>query len=91
MKKLIVILAVAMMAADGFAQATLAKYNRVKEGMTFSSVKAILGSPSREIMSFEYEGHSEAAYQWDGAEEFSSANIGFVNGKVTAKSQIFLK
>lgn len=91
MKTTAIILAALALAAPCCGQATLAKFNRVKDGMTFAQVKEILGSPDKEIVRVEYEGHSESAYQWDGPGGNGVACIGFVNGKVSGRSQALLE
>ena len=70
---------------------TLAKFQRIQVGMSFSSVKSILGSPSKQLLSFEYPGNKEESYQWDTADERGMIGIGFVNDKVTTKIQVGLK
>ena len=91
MKRTIIAAAVLVFSTVCFGQATLEKFNRVKDGMSFSQVKAILGTPTREIVRVEYEGHSEAAYQWDGQGGNGVACVGFVNDKVTGRSQALLE
>jgi hypothetical protein len=91
MKKAVVFLAAAMLAASAFGEITLAQFNRVKNGMSFSQVKSILGPPTVEFMRVEYGDHSEVVYQWETRDGTGTAGVGLMNDKVTAKTQFGLK
>ena len=91
MKRMILVLVVVFLSSQCFGQATLAKFNRIKNGMTFSEVKAIMGTPDKELIKIEYGNYEESSYQWDGPNERGMAAVGFQNGKVTMKSQVFLE
>ena len=68
---------------------SLEKYNRLKDGMTFEEVTAILGEGA-EMSKTEILGSSVTSYQWRGP-EFAQITASFQNGKLNSKSQFGLK
>ena len=90
MKRMLAAMIVLALCATAHAELTLAKYNRIKNGMSFSSVKAILGSPQKQNMSFEYPGNKEEVYQWEESGH-RTVIIGLLNDKVISHMQLGLE
>jgi hypothetical protein len=79
-------------ATDGKkSPATLAKYAKIKNGMTYESVVAVLGAPQVTIGKQTSGSISVAIYGWYGEDQFATLVISFTNGKVSAKNQSGLK
>jgi len=73
------------------AGVTMASYNRIKNGMTYSQVVQILGKEGTELSSNEIAGIRTIMYQWEGDGWGSNMNVMFQNGKVIQKAQFGLK
>jgi Domain of Unknown Function with PDB structure (DUF3862) len=73
---------------------TMANYNRLKTGMTYAQVVAILGKEGTELSSSEIGGTRGAMYMWkgDGLSKLAGANMNamFENGKLVSKAQLGL-
>jgi serine/threonine protein kinase len=80
-------------AVSGNGYMTMEIYKKIKNGMTYDEVVALVGSKGECIWSNEYEDFISEIYLWQGdpTDEASNANISFDNGKVTGKLQNFLK
>ena len=71
--------------------ATLAKYAKIKNGMTYDEVVKVLGPPHVTIGKQTAGSISVAIYGWYGADEFTTLVVNITNGKVSAKNQSGLK
>ena len=71
--------------------ATLARFSKVKEGMTYKQVVAILGAPHVVIGKQTSGDITVEIYGWYGADQFTTAVVSITNGKVTAVRQSGLK
>ncbi|MBS4174228.1 SH3 domain-containing protein [Bacillus sp. FJAT-49736] len=70
---------------------SLKEFNQIRNGMTISQVRAIIGSNGTLTAEASAGGFTSKIYQFKGNTEFSSVAISFMNGKVSAKSQVGLK
>jgi len=70
-------------------QMNAANFARIREGMTFDEVVAIVGQPSQLLSSSEIGGIKTAMYQWD-AGIVANANAMFQDGKMVSKAQFGL-
>ncbi len=70
---------------------TLANFNKVRTGMTYSEVSGIFGSPGELNAQSEFGGYTSEIYSWDAAKGFGSATVTFMNGKVQSKAQFGLE
>ena len=71
---------------------TLANYNRLKEGMSYNQVVAILGSEGKELSSSSLGGYKMVMYQWNAVNgRGANMNAVFQNGKLFSKAQAGLK
>lgn len=70
---------------------TKAKYDAVKNGMTYSQVASILGCDGEELSSSEMAGFKTIMYMWDGNSLGGNMNAMFQNGKLVQKAQFGLK
>jgi len=77
-------------ASDAGPALTMDGYNRVKNGMTFDQVVAIVGKPSQELSRNEMAGTETVMYQWDGSIG-ANMNAMFQNGKPVQKAQFGLR
>lgn len=78
-------------AADPAAPAlTMEGYNRIKTGMTFEQVTAIIGQPSQEMSRNELAGTETVMYMWEGMLG-ANMNAMFQNGKLVQKAQFGLR
>jgi hypothetical protein len=73
------------------AGVTMANYNRIKNGMSYSQVVQILGKEGTELSSNDIAGIQTVMYQWDGDSWGGNMNVMFQNGKVIQKAQFGLK
>lgn len=71
-------------------QMNAANYAKVRMGMTYDEVIAIVGQPSEEISRAEQGGTSAVMYQWNVGLFGSNANMMFQDGKVVTKAQFGL-
>jgi hypothetical protein len=69
---------------------TLAKYNRLKTGMSYSEAVRILGAPGEELSRSEVAGYTTVMYQWSGRFG-ANMNAMFQNGELVSKAQFGLK
>jgi hypothetical protein len=69
----------------------MANYNRVKTGMKYNEVVAILGKEGIEQSSNEIGGVTTVMYQWEGESFGANMNAMFQNGKLISKAQFGLK
>jgi hypothetical protein len=69
---------------------TLASYQRLSEGMTYSEVVSILGSSGEELSRSDIAGINTVMYSW---KTWSGANMNvmFQNGRLVSKAQFGLK
>lgn len=77
-------------ASDAGPALTMDGYNRVKNGMTFDQVVAIVGKPSQELSRNEMAGTETVMYQWDGSIG-ANMNAMFQDGKLVQKAQFGLR
>jgi hypothetical protein len=68
----------------------MANYNKIKTGMSYKEVVAIMGSEGEESFSSESGKFKVANYKWSG-DNFSFIMITTMNGKVSSKSNFGLK
>lgn len=68
---------------------TMDGYNRVKTGMTFDQVTAIVGKPSQEMSRNEIAGTETVMYMWQGSFG-ANMNAMFQDGKLIQKAQFGL-
>ncbi len=69
---------------------SLAKYNQVKNGMTYQEAVNIIGGEGTEVSSSEVGKYKTATYKWDG-ENYSYIILTFQNDKLMFKTQGSLK
>lgn len=71
---------------------TKAEYKRIKTGMSYSSVKYLIGGPGTCIASSSVSGYHTKIYSWKGSGSIgANANVTFQNGKVVSKAQYGLR
>ena len=68
---------------------TMDGFNRVKNGMTFDQVTAIIGKPSQELSRSDLGGTETVMYMWEGSLG-ANMNAMFQNGKLVQKAQFGL-
>jgi len=76
--------------SKGGADITMAKYEKIKNGMSVSEVEDIVGSKGEETSSSSIGSSSYKSYRWKG-EKFSFISVRFKDDKVNSKSQYGLK
>lgn len=69
---------------------TMDGYNRVKNGMTYDQVVAIVGKPSQELSRNEMAGTETVMYSWEGSLG-ANMNAMFQNNKLVQKAQFGLR
>ena len=69
---------------------TAAQFNRVKAGMTYSEVVAILGQPSEKLSQVNIAGHRSAVFMWQSG-LMANCQVTFTNGAVVITAQFGLK
>ena len=69
---------------------TLEKFNKIETGMTYQQVVDIVGEEGTLSTESSYGDQTMKIYYWYAKNGISNATISFMNGKVTAKSQIGL-
>lgn len=77
-------------ASSGSADISKAKYDQIKNGMSYDEVKKIVGSDGEQRSSSSIGKSSYMSYSWKGA-KFSRISVRFKDDKVTGKSQSGLK
>ena len=70
---------------------TLEKFNKIETGMTYQQVVDIAGEDGTLSTESSYGSQSMQVYYWYASNGISNATVSFMNGKVTAKSQIGLE
>ena len=70
---------------------TLEKFNKIETGMTYQQVVDITGEEGTLSTESSYGNQSMQIYYWYASNGISNATVSFMNGKVTAKSQIGLE
>lgn len=70
---------------------TLEKFNKIETGMTYQQVVDIIGEEGTLSTESSYGSQSMKVYYWYASNGISNATISFMNGNVTAKSQIGLE
>lgn len=68
---------------------TRTEYERIKEGMTYDQVKAIIGAPGEELSRSNMAGYMTVMYSWTNANG-SNMNAMFQNGALINKAQFGL-
>lgn len=69
---------------------TLEKFNKIETGMTYQQVIDIIGEEGTISTESSYGNQSMKVYYWYASNKIANATISFMNGKVTAKSQVGL-
>lgn len=69
---------------------TMANYNRLRNGMSYRQVIAIVGQPSQEVSRSEIAGYETVMYIWEGSWG-ANMNAMFQNGELVQKAQLGLK
>lgn len=69
---------------------TLEKFNKIETGMTYQQVVDIIGEEGTISTESSYGNQSMKVYYWYASNKIANATISFMNGKVTAKSQVGL-
>jgi len=77
-------------AATARPQISLDKFNQLVEGMSYSDVVSILGSPGQEVSRSSIAGTQTVMYSWE-AGSFANMNAMFQNDRVISKAQLGLK
>ena len=70
---------------------TLAEYNQIKVGMTYSQVVQIIGTEGTFSSETQIGNYNYKYYTWNGVGVGASATISFYNNTVYSKSQFNLK
>jgi hypothetical protein len=70
--------------------ATVANYNKLQTGMSYSEVVELLGPPDREIKSRETNGAYAVTCTW-GGDQLGSINVVFQDDRLVQKSQYGLQ
>lgn len=65
-------------------------YNRLRNGMSYEQVTAIIGQPSQEMSRSELAGMETVMYMWEGSFG-ANMNAMFQNGKLIQKAQFGLR
>jgi len=68
---------------------TQAKYDQIREGMTYEDVSQIIGTSGKEISRADSSGSTTVVYYWLNADN-SSMNATFRDGRLTGKTQFGL-
>jgi outer membrane protein assembly factor BamE (lipoprotein component of BamABCDE complex) len=76
---------------DKKSPATLAKFKKIKKGMSYEQVVAILGVPHVTIGKKTSGDITVALYGWYGTDQFATLVVSLTNGKVGSMSQSGLK
>ena len=69
---------------------TLEKFNKIETEMTYKQVVDIIGEEGTISTESSYGNQSMKVYYWYASNRIANATVSFMNGKVTAKSQIGL-
>ena len=69
----------------------MAKFNKVKDGMTYAEVVKIMGGPGKKISESASGDIHVAMFGWYGEDPTTVGVVSFLNGAVNAKQQQGLK
>lgn len=69
---------------------TMAKYQQIREGMTYREAVEILGAEGTELSSSDVAGHRTVMYMWEGSGG-ANMNAMFQNGRLIQKAQFGLR
>ena len=73
-------------------EVSMAQYQRLTSGMSYSRVTAVLGCEGSEISQVEMGGFKTVMYMWEGNGSLgANMNVMIQNGKLLMKSQFGLK
>lgn len=72
------------------AELTMAKYNQLKNGMTYEECVEIIGSEGNQTVSSGEGKYKFESYKWDGP-NFQFIMLSFMGGKLNSKAQNGLK
>ncbi|MCW5959710.1 MAG: DUF3862 domain-containing protein [Pyrinomonadaceae bacterium] len=75
---------------DGDADITKAKYDQIKNDMSYEEVVKIIGSEGEQISNSKSGNYEYSSYAWKGP-NYSRISASFRNGKLNSKSQSGLK
>lgn len=78
-------------ASANSAQITLAEFNEIKTGMSYTEVCEIIGGLGELMSESEIMGYTSSMYSWEGTSFASNAVITFSNNEVISKSQFGLE
>lgn len=71
---------------------TLAKYNRLADGMTYADAIGILGAPGTEMSRSSLGGTTTVMYSWQGSGDIgANMNAMFQDDRLVSKAQFNLK
>lgn len=70
---------------------TLKEFSSIKNGMSLTQVRSIIGSKGTLTSEYRSSGYSATSYEFKGNTQYSLVYIMFVNGKVDSKIQAGLK
>lgn len=76
---------------SGDVKVTLKQYNQIKDDMTYKEVVEIFGGKETGSSESEVAGIKSQIMTWNGNGTFSVVSIGFIDGKVSSKSQTGLE
>ncbi|MFN2427119.1 MAG: hypothetical protein ABR587_11810 [Candidatus Binatia bacterium] len=69
---------------------SLAEYERLREGMTYSDAVGIIGASGQELSRSDIAGYSTVMYSWSNSNG-SNMNAMFQNGRLANKAQFGLR
>jgi len=69
---------------------TLTQYERIREGMTYAEVTAVIGTAGQELSRSDLAGYTTVMYSWTNSNG-SNMNAMFQNGKLVNKAQFGLR
>lgn len=72
-------------------EATMAEYQAIRPGMSYSEVVAIIGGPGEELSSSDIAGISTVMYQWEGNGFAANMNAMFQDDRMVQKAQFGLR
>jgi hypothetical protein len=91
MKKLLLVLPLLFIAGCGSvgAKVTLAEFNQIQSGMSYSQVESIIGEPGEKLSESDMAGFHTVMYMWRNPNG-ANMNAMFQNDKLINKAQINL-
>lgn len=72
-------------------EVTMANYDRLRTGMTYRQVTAIVGPPDEEMARSEVAGYETVMYSWRQGMFGANMNVMFQNGRLVQKAQFGLR